>query len=524
MKKLFYQPVFWFVIVLIIATFFRVYNLASVPPGLYPDEAMNGNNALEVLHTGTFKIFYPENFGREGLFINIQALAISLFGNEPGVLRGVSALFGVLTVAGVYALTRRLTRGTGGREFIALASAFFIATGFWHINFSRIGFRAIMAPMFLVLALYFLIASLDVIRKKSQITNTKSQVNSNNQNPINKSWNLGIGYWLFAALGGVLFGLGMHSYIAYRAIPLLIVFIVVLYGVLFTVSWKKLILSFVIFVVFSLAAFAPLGMYFIKNPGSFFGRTSEVSVFSSDTPLRDLALNTGKTLLMFNVRGDANWRHNLSGESQLYWLVGLLLVVGVLYGAIGSFTRRISREETFFFWMCIVWVGVGLLPVVTSNEGIPHALRAILVIPPIFMLAGLGAFKTVQLLRAKLPARTVNAFIFVVGALLIGISYSTYFLMWGRSVQTANAFSFRYVAIGRQLNEIGPAVPKYVVANGGGIPERGIPVSAQTIMFITDTFREEQQKEKNLFYVTDLNDLRLEEPEALVIYMEPIQR
>jgi len=44
-------------------------------------------------------------------------------------------------------------------EKIGLLSAFFLATSFWHINFSRIGFRAIMAPFFLIWAVYFLIKS-----------------------------------------------------------------------------------------------------------------------------------------------------------------------------------------------------------------------------------------------------------------------------------------------------------------------------------------------------------------------------
>src|SRR3989344_8126331 len=62
--------------ILIIAAFFRLWQLDSIPPGLFPDEAMNGNNAFEALHGGGFKIFYRENNGREGLFINIQALSM----------------------------------------------------------------------------------------------------------------------------------------------------------------------------------------------------------------------------------------------------------------------------------------------------------------------------------------------------------------------------------------------------------------------------------------------------------------
>src|SRR3989344_2129322 len=95
-------------VVLIIAGGLRVANLTSVPPGLYPDEAMNGSNALEALSTGEFKIFYPENNGREGLFINIQAMFVATLGNEPWALRLPSAIFGMFTVLGLYFLTREL--------------------------------------------------------------------------------------------------------------------------------------------------------------------------------------------------------------------------------------------------------------------------------------------------------------------------------------------------------------------------------------------------------------------------------
>src|SRR3990167_955982 len=99
---------FWLILILVIATFFRLWQIQTIPHGLYPDEAMNGNNALEALDTGDFKVFYSENNGREGLFINIQALSLKAFGNEAWALRLVSALFGILTVAGLYLLTRQL--------------------------------------------------------------------------------------------------------------------------------------------------------------------------------------------------------------------------------------------------------------------------------------------------------------------------------------------------------------------------------------------------------------------------------
>ncbi|MEK7086713.1 MAG: hypothetical protein AAB935_00445, partial [Patescibacteria group bacterium] len=126
--------VFAIIGILALASFFRFYKLPSVHPGLYPDEAMNGNNALEAIKTNDFKIFYPENNGREGLFINIQALFLKFLlpenGHpEPWMLKLPSAIFGILTVLGVFFLARELFRNYHGNK-IALLSSFFLAVSF----------------------------------------------------------------------------------------------------------------------------------------------------------------------------------------------------------------------------------------------------------------------------------------------------------------------------------------------------------------------------------------------------------
>ena len=99
------------IIVIIITAFFRLYNIIDLPPGLYPDEAIYANNGVEAWETGNFKIFYPENNGREGLWPNIIGFFIIKFGHEPWVPRSVAAIFGILTVLGVYFLTKELFAG-----------------------------------------------------------------------------------------------------------------------------------------------------------------------------------------------------------------------------------------------------------------------------------------------------------------------------------------------------------------------------------------------------------------------------
>jgi Dolichyl-phosphate-mannose-protein mannosyltransferase len=92
----------------VLSGFFRFYRLHTLPIGLYHDEGMNGNDALTALRTGVWHVFYSDNNGREGLFINLQAISIWLFGPTPWALRAVSAVMGVLAVLGLYMLMRDL--------------------------------------------------------------------------------------------------------------------------------------------------------------------------------------------------------------------------------------------------------------------------------------------------------------------------------------------------------------------------------------------------------------------------------
>ncbi|MEK7143793.1 MAG: glycosyltransferase family 39 protein [Patescibacteria group bacterium] len=480
-----------------VASFLRLYNIDETPPGLYPDEAMNGNNALEVLATGEYKVFYPENNGREGLFINIQALSVYIFGNEPWALRGVSALFGILTVLGLYFLTKELFSYEiikiyeSTKVKIALLSSFFLAASFWHILFSRIGFRAIMAPFFLTWGIYFLLLALRQIKEQ-------------------KTPKFYIANFIFS---GVLYGLGFHSYIAYRATPILILIIVALCW-LQNKNWqirKKILLSTCYFLLAVFVVAAPLGLYFLNNPQDFMGRTTQVSVFSSPSPLKDLSVNILKTAGMFNFSGDYNWRHNYAGKPLLFWPVGILFLIGILLGLRMFFFREKYSQA---FLVLFSWLIIAALPVIVSNEGIPHALRAILMAPAVFILAGVGGVWLISRIKnhelrimnnnnqkLKIKKFIIHASLFIILLLFVFEAYNSYFIKWGKSEHIAGAFAAEYVKIGRELNALPKELPKYVVVETGGVLVRGIPMPTQTIMFITNTFTPEKQKEKNIYYV-----------------------
>ncbi len=477
MKKLLTSHFSLLIAILIIAAFLRLYNITQLPPGLYPDEAMNGNNALEALSTGPpaggFKVFYPENNGREGLFINIQAMFLKFlmpFNNdnpEPWMLRLASAIFGILTVLGLYFLAKELFKS----EKIALLSSFFLATSFWHINFSRIGFRAIMAPFFAVWAFYFLLKALNSDK-----------------------------YKLASVIGGISLGLGFHSYIAFRAMPAAAIIAWVFYWFKNKdkVFRKKIIISAILFTVSALIMFAPLGIYFLKHPQDFFGRTTQVSVMSSPSPVKILGLNVLKTAGMFNFAGDWNWRHNYAGKPELFWPIGIMFATGLFLGIYYLF----KKEERTPFVILFFWLVIAALPVVVSQEGIPHALRSILLIPPAFILAGFGGVRLYQwATKYGFFAKIRKPIVVIFLILLIAESYTAYFILWGKNYNTQGAFAADYAQIGRELRNLPKELPKYVIIEANGVDVRGIPMPAQTVMFLTDTFTPEKQKEKNLFYV-----------------------
>ena len=256
-------------ILLAIAFFIRSWHIGTLPAGLYPDEAMNGVDALHAIETGDYQLFYPNNNGREGLFINLQALTVHAFGAIIPALRIWSAIFGTLAILGVYLLAKELWHKRG----VALIAAFFMTFSYWAINFSHIGFRAIMLPFILSFAFFFFFQGL---RTKKLLS--------------------------FAA-SGVVFGLGLHTYIAFRVAPLILILLTLgcmaSYREFLKHFWKQA----VVFIVFMFLAASPMLFDFVRHPDHFASRSSSISVFSPDVNHGNLPLTLAKTIVLSLIQG-----------------------------------------------------------------------------------------------------------------------------------------------------------------------------------------------------------------------------
>jgi len=510
--------------VLAIAVFFRFWNLTDVPPGLYPDVAINGNDAIQALKTGDFKLFYPENNGREGLFINLIAFSFWLFGPSLWAIKIIPAIFGTLTILGLYLLTRQLFLylHQQAADKIALLAAFFTAISFWHVNFSRLGFRAIMVPFFLVWSFYFLFKLISHLEDSLNISYKKVII--------------------FALLGGAFFGLGFHTYISFRVAPLILIpvclFAFVNYARSFSAYlkhkftyWESFIQSYwrdgwfgwdLFFIAILLAAL-PMILYFWQHPTDFMSRTSQISVMSSANPAKEFVLSAAKTLGQFVVFGDANWRHNQPGSPQIFWPLIPLFLLGLGYSVVQIFKTANWRQKDFnalqTHFTLLFWWGAMLAPSIMTTEGLPHSLRSIGAIPPSYIFVALGGYFIIKLFKTiiKKPAglKIFYTLFFLILILIAAAEFWRYFIVWGKNSETRGAFTQILVDKADYLNSLPGEIKKYVFVNEGGVPvpyPDGIPMPAQTIIFLT-------HKTPNIKYMIPENCDNCQEVTAPAVFL-----
>jgi 4-amino-4-deoxy-L-arabinose transferase-like glycosyltransferase len=426
--------------ILAIAAFFRLWQLDSLPPGLWPDEAINANTAVSILDGKTFQVFYPENHGREGFFFLLVSFAFSAFGISVWSFKFVPALAGILTVLGQYFLALELFR----KKAVALLSAFFLAISFWHINFSRIGFRAILTPLILTFSFYFFFRGLRTKKIRDFI------------------------------FSGLIFGMGFHTYISFRLAVILLAFALIFwFFVAIKENWKRKYLISATALLFAILVTAlPIGIYFLGNPGDFMSRALGVSIFEQENPAKEFAKSLAIHLSMFNFAGDRNLRHNLPGFPQLSPVVGIFFLVG-LFWAIRRIIISLKNDqanrlaEIGIFLFLFVWFFALLLPSALTVEGIPHALRSIGAIPAAYLFAGIGAYLVYQWAKNRSVPKGISFLLLMAMAFS---SFALYFIVWAKNPGMESAFTTRFTDVGKELNTLPTETRKYVIKNEGDLP------------------------------------------------------
>jgi len=455
--------------IILLAIFFRFYQLNSLPPGLHPDEAANGLDIFKILQNNDYRVIYNTNGPREALFFYLQAIFVYFMGNTILALRMAPALFGVFSVIALYFATKEwFNRRT------ALIAAFFFAISPWVVTIQRDGFRASMVPFFLALLLYF--------AAKAYKTNKT----------------------LFYVLSAIALGLGFYTYTAFSMIVVALAiglgYMLIRRRDWLVNNWKKLLLSFAVFGI----VMTPLLYTTVKDPGGSTARAGGTSFLNKDlnkgNPIQTLAISTAKTLLQYNFYGDNNNRHNYNGEPLLNVFVGLMFVLGVVMCVFNFGRPRYAMILILFASM--------LLPSLLTAEGLPHALRSIGTAVPVFILAGMGVNYLLYIWYKTFP---VNNLARVTGltliCLLMGLSlvqaYRQYFIAWAQDLRTYEAYNEGSVAIANYLNSNNKAGRTNYVLMGG--------YEANPIEYLTNKKSEykllNEQELKNLPIEGSINEL-----------------
>jgi 4-amino-4-deoxy-L-arabinose transferase-like glycosyltransferase len=391
-----------------LAGLFRLHRLDAIPPGLFGDEAADALPAVAIERGEALPVYIEEPIkwtSREPMYHYMMAAVFALFGPTVTTLRLTSALIGIATVA----LFFWLCRAYFGAHF-ALFAAALLACCRWHVTASRIGLRAVLVPLWIVLTLLALTA----VRRT-------------------QGWRAAL------ALGAVI-GAGLYTYPAYWIVPPALALLVAV-GVAGR-GRAQVIQALRLGGVVALAALvtaAPLILYAIDKPDYFFARAERTAMAEGQAsePF-SLSDNLQRVLFMLHLRGDENPRHNIPGRPLLDPLMGIFFAVGLWHLAR---SRPSDRNHVLVSTALLAFWLLPLLPSALTDSA-PHALRVLGAVPAVCVIAACGLDRLAGWFpsRGRAPAAKQVVALAALAAIAL-LNYRDYFHEWGPSRVVENAFN-----------------------------------------------------------------------------------
>lgn len=374
-------------LIILSSLFVRIYLLDSLPGEMWGDVIEHYKYTRDILHGN---LFWNYRFGGDGpLFSYIVAFLSSFLGLSFYTLKLTTVLIGVAFTAVVFFLAKELF----GKKEIAYISSFLTVASFWSLSFSRQAKPHILVPLFVSLAILF------VLKKKH-------------------------------ILSGLLLGFGMYAQAGFWGIPLVFL------------SRLK-ILSMGLFLAL------PIIFNFIKaldtsfSANSFFG---EKIGLSSGLSILDffarMTRNLVKNLFSFNVMGDSVFRHNIAGKPHLDNISGLFLLVGF-----SLICKKIveKKDKKLLFYFMIPFFALQIPSILDVNNPLstPNMGRMIAILPFVYISVAYGVYRISHYIKSVLGKRLltnrlVNLLIFLILVVIAGINLFNYFVIYPKGLPNGN--------------------------------------------------------------------------------------
>jgi 4-amino-4-deoxy-L-arabinose transferase-like glycosyltransferase len=347
----------WLVALVAVAVLTVIRNLAgldSAPQGAYVDETSIGYNAWAIsTHAvdehGAHLPLYFTAFGeyKNPVYVYLLSAFLRVLPLTVTTERLPAAIFGLLTCLFITLIAWRRSRSL---PLTTLVLALAALTP-WLTVESRVGFEVISIVAVISGALLCLSIAQDS------------------------------GRWGWYAAAGMLLGIAVFAYSTGRvAVVLLGIALVVAYGT----RWKNRARWWMITLVPVVAAYGVLAAWSTQHPGAITARFNAINIWSDGAPIPTVA---GRFLANYFtyfgpdflfISGDHNVRHNTQFSGMLLWIALPLLLAGLV-------AAWRHRDQPF-----VRFVALGLLVAPVSaaltNESVPHAVRAAVMLPFLLVL------------------------------------------------------------------------------------------------------------------------------------------
>jgi len=360
------------ILILSLASFFRLFDLSHLPISLFGDEVDVGYHAWSLITTGrdymgNFLPSYIQSLSesRAPLLMYVTAPFVGLFGPSTFSVRLSVALLGVFGVYLIYLLSKKLFPD---HNRLPLIAALVLSITPWHIHYSRAAFESTLLLDLLMLGTYLFLSEK-------------------------------IGLSLIA------FALTFYTYSTANIFtPLLMTFLYVIFRP--KTNLKKNLLRLVP------AALLMIPITYQIFFGQAAGRFKGISVFSNQKTIDSVIISrtdpwvsnqkldrvfTNKYEALFRsflqnysgsfnkdflfVTGDPYFRHSVGQVGELLWPFVFFFLIGLAH-VIKCFDKTGK--------LLLLWLLIAPIPSALTQGGGTHATRLFVMIPPLCILSALG--------------------------------------------------------------------------------------------------------------------------------------
>ncbi len=397
---------------------FRLYRIGSIPPGLNHDAAWNGLYAIRITDGLAYSPYVAAAWGRETIFHYLIAGSQVLLGPTAFAVQLAAIAVGVATLVAFYFLMRRLFDTP-----LALVATYLLGVSGWHLTFSKVGWRAILVPLFVALVFYFLIEALRSRRRRD------------------------------FALAGIFLGLSLDTYDAARMIPIMVGVFLVYRVATEPALLRRNIVGLAVLGISAVAAFSPLGWYALNHWEEFTGRAEFTWIggqVDRAGSLEPLWTNIKNGLLLFNFR--ANGNDFFVDEPLLDVPVSVFFVLGLIYSLLNW------RRPGHFMLLVIL-----TLSVATGVASQPNGNRAIGAVVPAAAFAGIFIVVAWRWLQWAFPRLAPYFTLGMVGVLIFS-GYITFDEYLGPNRREQWGFYPETTRVGRYVKTIADKYEVHLVA------------------------------------------------------------